>query len=289
MTESETIRVLIVDDEETARRTVRGLLEQDPEIRVVGEAWGAQTPEAIERLEPDLVFLDIQMPGMDGFEVLEAVSKEILPAVVFVTAYDEYALPAFEVRAVDYLVKPFTDRRFREATARAKERLRSQDLRELRDQIAELVATRRSATESGDPAWQLTGTRGPARGEPGGGSDLPEIVLRDGSRTHLLRYGDIEWIEGAGTYVRIHEGERDRLVRTTLSRLAEELEPHGFFRIHRSSIVNLARVVELRHLSHGDYQVVLQDGTKLRLARSRRDAFEATLSGLTREIATDDA
>lgn len=288
MSEDHVFGALVVDDEETARSTVRGLLEQDPEIRFVGEAWGTQTPEAIERLEPDLVFLDIQMPGMDGFEVLEAVSTEAIPAVVFVTAYDEYALSAFEVRAVDYLVKPFTDRRFREATARAKERLRSQDLRELREQIAELVASRRSAAEPGNDAWQLAGTQQPMEGERGSTSNLPEIVLRDGSRTHLLRYGDIDWIEGAGTYVRIHEGPRDRLVRTTLGRLAEDLESHGFFRIHRSSIVNLARVVELKHLSHGDYQVVLHDGTKLRLARSRRESFEVILSELTREIAVEE-
>lgn len=288
MTDSGAIRALIVDDEETARRTVRELLEGDPDIEVVGEAWGTRTPETIERLEPDLVFLDIQMPGMDGFEVLEAVAKEALPAVVFVTAYDEYALPAFEVRAVDYLVKPFTDRRFREATSRAKERLGTQDLRELRAQIEEILTSRRAAAEAGDDAWRLAETQEPPGGQRESGTDLPEIVLRDGSRTHLLRYGDIDWIEGAGTYVRIHEGDRDRLVRTTLSRLAEDLEPHGFFRIHRSSIVNLARVVELRHLSHGDYQVVLRDGTRLRLARSRREAFEETLSELTREIAVDE-
>ena len=275
---SEVIEALIVDDEAPARRTVRDLLEQDADVRVVGEAWGKKTPDAIETLSPDLVFLDVQMPGMDGFEALEALRPASMPAVVFVTAYDEYALRAFEVRAVDYLVKPFTDRRFREATARAKERLRSRTIDELRSQIEELLAARRADAGGDRGAWDLVGGADGRTGRRGEG--LPELVLRDGSRTHLIRLGDIDWIEGAGTYVRIHEGERDRLVRTTLSRLAERLRPHGFFRIHRSSIVNLARVVELRHLSHGDYQVILEDGTRLRLARTRRESLEEVLEEL---------
>lgn len=279
---SEVIEVLIVDDEAPARQIVRDLLEQDSDIRIVGEAWGKKAPEAIGELSPDLVYLDVQMPGMDGFEVLEALSPASMPAVVFVTAYDEYALRAFEVRAVDYLVKPFTDQRFREATARAKERLRSRTLDELRSQIEELLAARRREADEDPGAWDLV--RG-VHGRTGRGDEgMPELVLRDGSRTHLIRPGDIDWIEGAGTYIRIHEGARDRLVRTTLSRLADRLRPHGFFRIHRSSIVNLARVVELRHLSHGDYQVILEDGTRLRLARTRRESFEEVLEGLVGDV-----
>lgn len=252
--------VVIVEDEERAMRTLRGLLEADPEVRLVGETSGASAPGVIRERRPDIVFLDVQMPGMDGFEVLRSLDLDPMPIVVFVTAYDEYALEAFDVAAVDYLLKPFSDHRFREALDRAKERARGPELAEAARALARLAET----LDAGEP-------------EPGSPPD--RLLVRGRGRTMLVDPEEIDWIEAAGVYVRIHAGGRVRLLRETLNHLEERLAPHGFFRIHRSTLVNLERVAELRHRSHGDYAVLLEDGTELTLSRTRRAALEEALGG----------
>jgi len=264
----EPIRTLIVDDERQARRILRGLLEADPDIEVVGEAWGADTPGVILETAPDLVLLDVHMPRLDGFDVLAALPPDRVPLVVFVTAYDEHAVRAFEVRAIDYVLKPFTDARLAEALTRAKQALRADDLVRFRAEVQRLLRAR-----AGDEG-------GANERRPGAGDDDDRLVFQDGSRTYFLDRDEVDWIEAVGSYVRVHAGDVSRLVRGTLAALEDELGEAGFFRIHRSALVNLRKVSELRHHSHGDYLVVLVDGTRLKLSRTRRAAFEAS-AGLT--------
>ncbi len=242
------IRTLVVDDEPVARRTLRHLLEPDPEIELVGEAAGSAAPGLILETRPDLLFLDVQMPGMNGFEVLEAVAERHIPLVVFVTAYDEYAVRAFELRAVDYLLKPFTDARFGEALARAKQTIRAAETGRVVRRIREVVAGHRA-----------------------------RLALKTEGRTTLLDVGAIDWIEAVGSSVRIHARPSSSMLRTTLAELEASLDPARFFRIHRSAIVNLDRVKHFEHWSHGDYLVVLANGTELRLSRSRKPALEEVL------------
>lgn len=265
--ESHRMRVLIVEDEERARRTLRQLLGAESDVVLVGETAGPDTVRAIREHEPDLVFLDVEMPGMDGFEVLEALEPEEIPFVIFVTAYEDYALQAFDVAAVDYLLKPYSDERLQTALDRARRSLEDEQLSAVRagvERVLELVGERGSAVDDGERL--PTGTE----------TDAP-LVFRDASRTHLVHPTDIDWIEASGVYVRVHAGERSLLVRETLAALERRLEPLGFYRIHRSALVRLDRVVELEHRSHGDYRVLLRDGTELTLARTRKAGLEARL------------
>ena len=260
MAERRAIRALIAEDEEPARRTLRTLLEADPDIDVVGEVWGAAALEAVRDARPDLLLLDVRMPGMDGFELLSALAPDELPFVVFVTAYDQYAVDAFEVRAIDYLLKPFTDERLRDALARAKERVR------LGERGGAAAALGRSgARVRSESAAHVT------LSEP----DADRLVLREGSRFLAIPHDEISWIEASGLYVQIHTPDRTHLVRASMKDLARQLGSAGFHRVHRSAIVSLAAVREVRPLSHGDCLVLLADGTKVKLSRSRRDAFEA--------------
>ena len=262
------IRALIVDDELLARRTVRRLLDYDPDVTVVGECFGAETPETIRRLRPDLIFLDIRMPEMDGLEILAELEPETLPLVIFVTAYDDYALDAFELHALDYLVKPFSDRRLIEALARAKDQIRRRETESAQRRLVQLLQSRLERAENAGPDREAP----PTAGAPGG-----RLALRDGGRILFFRSEEVVWIEADGSYVKLHHQEGSTLVRTTLSALEEQLDPDRFYRIHRSAIVSLDHVKETRHESHGDYIVVLRDGTELRLTRSRRAAFELQL------------
>jgi two-component system LytT family response regulator len=248
----EPVRVLIADDEPPARAKLRRFLAADPEIAVAGEAAsGTEAVEMIGRLRPDLVFLDIQMPGADGFGVLQAIDPAALPHVVFVTAYDEYALRAFEVHAVDYLLKPFDADRFRTALARAKERVRAR-LRAggdgLDERIRRVLAEARPA-----PAY------------------LERVLVRTGMRAVFLRTDEVDWLEAEENYVRLHAGAESYLVRGTLAGLEERLDPARFIRVHRSHIVNLASIRELHPWSHGDWMIVLHDGRELMLSRRYRD------------------
>lgn len=246
---SNRIRVLVVDDEPLARAGLKHLLAEDPEVAVIGEASdGADAVRAITTLLPDLVLLDVQMPEMTGLDVVREVGAENMPAVIFVTAYDEFALHAFEVDAIDYLLKPFDDDRFAQALARAKRYLRSVDLAELRGRLGNLI-----------------------------GSHYQRLVVKSAGKTHFIRVPDIDWIEAADYYSKIHVGGRAHLIRETMSSIEEKLDPRKFFRVHRSAIVNLDRIVEMQPFVRGDYVLILQDGTRLKLTRSRRERLEEIL------------
>jgi two-component system, LytTR family, response regulator len=259
------IRTLIVDDEPAAREGMRHLLGSDPEIVLAGEcANGREAAAAILADQPDLVFLDVQMPELDGFGVLRELDPYSLPAVVFVTAYDQYALKAFDVHAVDYLLKPFTDERFRESLERAKQQVRQGRISELSWKLLSLIQGY-APNESTVPA------------QSAGSGYLERLAIKSGGRVTLLRVDEIEWIDAQGDYVRIHVGKGWHLLRETMKNLEVRLDPSRFVRIHRSTIVNLEKVKELQPFFRGEYVVVLQNGTTLKLSRGYRAHLEAKL------------
>jgi two-component system LytT family response regulator len=250
------IRVLVVDDEPLAREKIRGMAAADPEIRVVGECTnGAEAIEAIQTIRPDLILLDVQMPEVGGFAVLEALKDEGLPPVIFITAYDHYAVRAFEVHALDYLLKPFDRERFKAAIERAKRQIR-------RDQNGDGLDARILAL--------LEQIKEPMR-------YCERLVVKTGGRVFFLNTDEIDWIEAEGNYVNIHTGKKSYLLRETISSLEAQLDPKEFVRIHRSSIVRLDRVKELQPWSHGEYHVILLDGTQLTLSRSYREKLQSAL------------
>jgi two-component system LytT family response regulator len=244
-----TVRVLIVDDEAVARRRIRRLLAAEADVTVVGEcADGASAVRAIAGDAPDIAFLDVQMPELDGFEVIQSVSPGELPAVVFVTAFDRYALRAFDVHAIDYLLKPFTRERFRTALSRARERL---DRQGPGSKIAALVDHLRAAR------------RYPAR-----------VAVRAADRFVVIDWRDVDWVEAADNYVTLHVGAKEYLLRDTLASIEKQLDPERFARIHRSAIVQLDRVAELHPATHGDVDVVLRSGVRLVLSRTWRERVQ---------------
>jgi two-component system, LytTR family, response regulator len=252
------IRTLIVDDEPAARDGMRHLLAADPEIVLAGECTnGREAAAAIRDTAPDLVFLDVQMPGLDGFGVLREVGLDRAPAVVFVTAFDQYALRAFDVHALDYLLKPFTDDRFRQSLERAKQLVRQGRLGDLSRKLAALL-------DHDEPA-------------PAQPRYLDRLVVKSGGKVTLLPVGEIEWIDAEGDYVRIHVGKTWHLLRETMKNLEDQLDSARFVRIHRSTIVNLEKVKELQPFFRGEYVVVLHNGTTLKLSRGYRDNLEARL------------
>jgi two-component system LytT family response regulator len=255
------IRTLIVDDEPAGRAAIRVLLAEDAELELVGEAAdGRSALKRIEQDPPDLLFLDVQMPGMDGFLLLQNLELPELMVVVFVTAYDEYALRAFDVAAVDYLLKPFDDERFRLALARAKREVRQRRLGVVSDRLLLLLETlsRRGSAPAGSP----------------GGGYLRRLVIKSGGRVSVLGVRDIDWIEAEGDYVRIHAGKVTHLLRETMKRLEAQLDPARFVRIHRSTIVNVERIKELQPFFRGEYVVLLLDGTSLKLSRGYKEHLE---------------
>ena len=263
------IRTLIVDDEPLARQGLRVLLEEEPDVEIVGEcADGLEALDALREREPDLVFLDVQMPEMGGFEVLDAWDGlgETAPVVVFVTAYDEYALKAFEVHALDYLLKPFDDERFVRALDRARAELDRRRDSEVTARIEALLEARRGGEEA------AAGTEG-----PDGGSSLRRFVVRSAGRIHFVDIDEIDWIEAAGDYVRLHAGARSHLMRETMKELERRLDPAEWVRIHRSTFVRISRVKEIRTTETGQYVVVLEDGTRRSLSRTGRERLEAVL------------
>jgi two-component system, LytTR family, response regulator len=246
------IRALIVDDEPLARQRLRRLLQDEPDVEIVGEAGdGGDAVATIRALKPDLVFLDVHMPVLDGFGVLEAIGVEAMPAVIFVTAYDRYALRAFEYHALDYLLKPFDRERFRKALERARAHL--------------------GRSPSRDEAQQLLGAVEEFRSE---GKILERLVIKSAGRVFFLRVEEIDWIEAAGNYVRLHVGKETHLLRDTMSSLETRLDPRKFLRIHRSTMVNIERIQELQPLFHGDYVVILRDGTQLNMSRGYRQRLQ---------------
>jgi two-component system, LytTR family, response regulator len=256
----EKIRAIIVDDEKPARRRLRELLDKRTDIGVVAECSnGAEAVRQIRAHQPDLLLLDVQMPGLDGFGVVDAIGAAQMPVTIFVTAYDRYALKAFEVSALDYLLKPFSDERFERSLARVLSFLSGRRREELSHRILSLL-------DQFQPK-QPNNT----------GSPLDCLMIKDGGRVLFLRVEEIDWIEAAGVYVQIHTAGKIRLHRISLSELEAKLDARQFLRIHRSAIVNLQKVRELRPHSHGDFLVMLHDGTELKLSRSYRQKVEASL------------
>ena len=258
------LRVLIVDDEPIARRGIATLLADDPEVEVIGQLGdGRSAIEAIRSLEPDIVFLDIQMPELDGFDVVDQVGVDAVGAIVIVTAYDEYAIRAFDVSAVDYLLKPFDRERFSAALDRAKKALRTRESGDLHDRVDALL--RMLETPSGAPA--------PER------KPMQRIVVKDAGRVMFVRPGEIDWIDAAGNYVQLHVAAARHLLRETMSGIEARLDPEKFIRISRSIIVNLDRVKEVQPLFNGSYLFLLQDGTKLESSRRYRARLSALFDG----------
>ncbi|MEM6326839.1 MAG: LytTR family DNA-binding domain-containing protein [Bacteroidota bacterium] len=253
--------VLIVDDEHLGRERIRRLLTGRPGILVHLAADGEEAIRAIRAAPPDLVFLDVQMPHLDGFEVVERVGVNAMPLTVFVTAFDEYALRAFEAHALDYLLKPFGDDRFEAVLARAERRIREQQASHLGEAYTRLVETHR-----GGYTPRLSGT-GP----------LERFPVRRGGRVLLVRAEEIDWVEADGPYALLHVGRQRHAVRIAMRELDDRLDSQRFIRIHRSTIVNLDRVRELRDMGRGEYEAVLHDGTALKLSRSRRAHLEQRL------------
>ena len=244
------LRTLIVDDERLARLKLRRFLEEQPDVEIVGECGsGAEAVERIRAEQPDLLFLDIQMPGLDGFAVLREVGSERRGRVVFVTAHDEHALRAFEVEALDYLLKPFDRARFEQTLDRVR-RERRQTLDELDKKIAALLE--RIEKPEAEP-------------------HLDRILVGSGGRMTFIKLHEVDWIEADDNYVRLHAGRETHLVRETLRRLEPRLDPRLFLRIHRSAIINIEAIAEIRSLFHGDYDVLLRDGTALPVGRTWRD------------------
>ncbi|NMO14560.1 response regulator transcription factor [Pyxidicoccus fallax] len=262
------IRTLVVDDEPLAREGVRLLLANDPEVSVVGEAGnGPDAVRLIREQRPDLVLLDVQMPELNGFEVLARLAPGEVPAVIFVTAYDRYALRAFDIHALDYLLKPFRDERFHDAVARAKAQIRQARMSDLSQRLLSMISTY-GERDSVPPV--------PAPVAPAAAPEpwVQRLAIRDTGRVVFLDVDEIEYIEAADYYVQIHAGGKAYLHRETMQSLEARLDPERFMRIHRSAIVNSRRIRELRSEGRRDLVVVLTGGTELRVARSHREKFQ---------------
>ncbi len=260
------IRVLLVDDEPLARDVIRFFLSDEPAVRIVSECeTGREAVAAIHKLEPDLVFLDVQMPDWSGLDVLAQVGPEQMPAVIFVTAFDEHAVQAFDFHAVDYLLKPVEEERFRQALRRARERLDYHELRNAAGRLGRLL--------------QTFGDQKPEAGTWSRGALLEgdRLVLRSRHKVSIVRLEELDWIESAGDYVYLHTERSKHLLRQTLARLESRLDRRIFRRIHRQTIVNLERIAELESTDHGEYRVILRDGTVLKLSRSYRQNLEDLL------------
>jgi two-component system LytT family response regulator len=261
------IRTLIIDDEPIARQTIYLLLKDDREIEIIGECVnGIEAVKAVKRQQPDLIFLDIQMPEMNGFDVLEEIGVEEMPAIVFVTAYDQYALRAFEVSALDYLLKPFTDKRFEKALTRAKAQVKERGVKELSQQLITLLEN-----------YQDTGKQSRQAKRRGECEYLMRLLIKSAGRVFFLKVDEIDWIEADNYYVQLHVGRRSHLLRETMNELERKLDPGKFLRIHRSTIVNVESVKEMQPHLNGDYLVILHDGTELKLSRSRRERIQSRL------------
>ena len=250
------MKVLVADDEPLARDRLTSLLSAEPDVEVVGTARdGEEAVAAIQHHAPDLVFLDIQMPQMNGFDVIEAVGPEQMPLVIFVTAYDQHALKAFQVRALDYLLKPFDRERFTDALQRARTQIERAETGDLGRRLMAIVKDLR-------------------RDQP----RTERLVVKSGGRLFFLRTDEIDWIEAAGNYVRLHVGPASHLLRETMNAIEARLDPEKFFRIHRSRIVNMERIQELQPWLNGEYAVLLRTGTRLTLSRGYREKLQERLA-----------
>jgi len=249
------MRVLVVDDEAPARQRLVDLLRQDRQVGSILEAEnGSAAIAAIHDRRPDLMFLDVQMPELDGWGVIEAVEADRMPLTIFVTAYDQHAIRAFEASALDYLLKPFSDQRHEAAMAKVKSQLDARSMREFGERMLHVVAK-----------------------APGQERRLDRFVVKSGGTTRFLKADDIDWIEGAGVYVTLHVGGKECLYRASLNDLADKLDPARFVRVHRSAIVNIESILQLEAISHGEFEVVLKHGARSRISRTYRAQLEKRL------------
>ena len=256
MTARDPVRAVVVDDEPPARRRLRALLADEADVEIVGEAGGGTAAvQLITAERPDLVFLDVQMPGLDGFGVLRAVAPSHLPLVIFVTAYDEHAIRAFEVAAVDYVLKPVDEARFRAAVRRAVERVRGARPADLSAELATLLE----------------------RLQPAAAAPPERFPVRANGVVTFVRVHDIDWVDVAGDQVRLHVGKETHLLRETMAQVEARLPAATFVRIHRSTIVNLDRVREVQPWFKGDYVLILKDGTRLTSGRTYREKVQRLL------------
>ena len=251
----EPIHVLVADDEAPARQRLIDLLAKDAQIASVTEAAdGEAAVEAIEKRRPDLVFLDVQMPELDGLGVIDAIGAAQMPLTVFVTAYDQHAIRAFEANALDYLLKPFSDERFEATMTRVKARLGERSIGEFGQRILKMVAASPSAERR-----------------------LDRLVVKSAGTTRFIRAIDIDWIEAAGVYVTLHVAGKELLYRAALNDLADRLDPRRFVRVHRSALVNIESIVQLEPMSLGEFEAVLKNGSRTRVSRTYRALLEKRL------------
>jgi two-component system LytT family response regulator len=270
--ESRAIRAIIVDDEELARRGIEIRLREHPQIEVVGQcANGREALSLIAQQNPDLMFLDIQMPGLSGFDVLARLPHESTPMIIFVTAFDRYALDAFEAHALDYLLKPINEGRFKEAIDRVRENWRQRKALAQRERLMSLLASTRgtSVIDERTLRRELEETQEKRYAEI--------LPIRDDSDTVRLNVSTIDWIDAAGDYMCVHAEGRTYVLRETMKSLAEILDPRIFQRVHRSTIVNVRRVRRLRPHTNGEYFLTLEDGQEIKLSRSYRDRVDQLL------------
>ena len=261
------IRALIVDDEPLARQRIRLLAQDEPDLECVGECSnGADAIAAIGRNPPDLVFLDVQMPEMDGFEVLEGIPRDRLPAIVFTTAYDKHAVRAFEIHALDYLLKPYTTQRFTQALDRARKWIESTDRAEEDDRLRRLIREVLHEGKSGDTAATDS-------------QKIDRFVAKRQGRTQFVRADEVDWIESDGNYIRLHAGTASHLVRGTIATCEERLDSKQFVRVHRRYIVNMERIREVQPWFGGDYVILLKNGQQVRLSRTYREHFQSRMRG----------
>jgi two-component system, LytTR family, response regulator len=252
----ERIHVLVADDEQPARQRLIDLLRRDEQVASVSEAADGQTAvEMIQHESPDLLFLDVQMPELDGLAVIDAIGAAEMPLTVFVTAYDQHAIRAFEANALDYLLKPFSDERFESTMARVKARLDERSMKEFGQRVMKMVSAAPAAPER----------------------RLDRLVVKAGGTTRFIRVIDIDWIEAAGVYVTLHVGGKELLYRAALNDLAEKLDPRRFVRVHRSALINIESVLQLEPISHGEFEAVLKNGSRTRVSRTYRGQLEKRL------------
>ena len=278
------MKVLIVDDEPIARRRVRRLLRMEDDVEVVGEcSSGNEAVAAIRAQSPDLVFLDVQMPDLDGFGVVAALGGESLPSIVFITAYDEYAVRAFDVHAMDYLLKPFDPERFRAAFQRARLHMEQRHSADAGRKITALLEQVLGDVKAGAiiAASAANGNGGgvavAAPPAPARVRYLDRLMVKHDGRVFFVKVSDVDWFEASGNYVRVYVGRATHLIRETMHGIEAQLEPNEFARIHRAVIVNLDRIRELQPWFAGDYIVILNDGRQLKLSRTYREALQSRM------------
>jgi two-component system LytT family response regulator len=267
------IRALVVDDESLAREALLVMLGGDPEIEVIAECRnGTEAVTAIREQSPDIVFLDIQMPEMDGFQVVEEVGAMRMPVTIFVTAYDKHALRAFEAHALDYLLKPFDHDRFNTALQRAKIFIRQQKLGEISESLFAMLQDMKLKTGESPSETDNRNPEKAVHKEP-----IDRVVIKSGGRIYFLKIEEIDWVEGAGDYLSLHSGNQIHLIRETMGSFHAKLNPQKFLRIHRSTLVNIERIKDIRPLFKGEYLITLTSGIRLKASRGYRHELQPLL------------